>query len=286
MSRKQRLFPRVVMLLFFIYLLLPLLATLLYAFAEEWQDTLLPKSWTLQWFAQLFHDERFITALQHTFVVTFASVILSLVVMLPTIFIIVVYFPRLEKIMNALVVLPFAVPAIVAAVGLIKLYSKGPFPIAGTVWILIGAYFIVLLPFMYQGIRNSLRTVHAVRLVEAASLLGASKLTAFLLVVLPNILPGVTVSVLLSFAMLFGEFALANLLVGGQFETVQIYLFQRQHESGHLSSAVAISYFVVVMLLSGLMLRISKWAFHSSRTVHKAGRRRRIRELHSNQSCS
>ena len=37
-----------------VYLLLPLVATALYAFAKDWQNTLLPKQWTLEWFSGMF----------------------------------------------------------------------------------------------------------------------------------------------------------------------------------------------------------------------------------------
>lgn len=261
MKEKKPLFAAIVIGIVLVYLTLPLLATFLYSIAGPWQTTLLPEGWTLQWFADLFQDERFLNAIGRTLFVCMLSVALSLVIMLPTVFIVAIYFPKWEKVLNGLVVLPYAVPGIVAAVGLIKLYSAGPLAISGTVWLLAGAYFVGILPYMYLGIRNSMRTVGALQLIEAAELLGANKLRAFRAVILPNILPGITVSTLLAFSVLFGEFALANLLVGGQYETVQIYLYRRLSESGHLASAVAITYFVFVMIISGVLMKLGKWMF-------------------------
>ncbi|MFF3023189.1 ABC transporter permease [Gottfriedia sp. NPDC057948] len=177
--------------------------------------------------------------------------------MIPTIFIITVYFNKFEGILQAIAMLPYGIPPIVGAVGLIKLYSSGPFQIAGTPWILVGAYFITILPFMYQGIRNSLRTINAIQLVDAAELLGATKFQAFRTVVLPNILSGILVSSLLSVALLFSEFAFANLLVGGRFETLQIYLADKLNSSGHLTSAIVITYYLVILLLTGTVLKLS-----------------------------
>ncbi|MNT91083.1 hypothetical protein D3C72_2321240 [compost metagenome] len=56
--------------------------------------------------------------------------------------------------------------------------------------------------------------------------------------------------------MLFGEFVLTNMLVGGHIQTIQVYLFRRVGESGHLASAIAISYFVFILLLSALLMRL------------------------------
>lgn len=255
--KKSRAFPVVILTITMVYLLVPLVATLLYSVAKSWQSTVLPDTWTLEWFQMLFEDPRFLQSLWRTLLICVLSVGLSVVVMLPTIFIVIVYLPRLEKLLNLLVLIPYAAPGVVMAVGLIKLYSSGPIAIAGTMWILVGIYFVAVLPYMYQGIRNSMRTIRTVELIEAAELLGASKLEAFRKVIIPNVLPGIRVSVLLSFSILFGEFVLANLLVGGQFETIQIYLYRRLIESGHLASAVVICYFLVILVLSGLLLALS-----------------------------
>lgn len=256
--RKAGFAPRTFMLMLMVYLLLPLLATGIYAFAQDWQNTLLPQAWTLNWFGEMFKDIRFLEALWTSLYLCLISVVLSLAVMLPAVFVITIYFPRWESFMKVIVVLPYAVPGVVAAVGLIRTYSSGPFNIAGTAYLLVGAYFVVILPYMYQGIRNSLLTVNAVELLHAAELLGARRRTAFMNVILPNIWPGVIVSTLLSFSVLFGEFVLTNMLVGGHIQTIQVYLYQRMGESGHLASAIAISYFLFILVLSMVLMKLGK----------------------------
>ncbi|MDF2039245.1 ABC transporter permease subunit [Cytobacillus oceanisediminis] len=248
---------KVVVGLLVIYLLIPLLGTFLFSIAGKWDHTILPESYTMKWYTELFQDERFYDAFQRTMFLIVMTVGLSIVIMLPTIFIITVYFSKWERLLQAAAMLPYGIPPIVGAVGLIKLYSDSPIPIAGTPWILIGAYFITILPFMYQGIRNSLRTLNAVQLVDAAELLGATKFQAFRTVVFPNIISGILVSTLLSVALLFSEFALANLLVGGRFETLQIYLADKLNSSGHLTSAIVITYYSVILLLTGTILKLT-----------------------------
>ncbi|WP_088013558.1 ABC transporter permease [Gottfriedia acidiceleris] len=250
-------FFKVIVGLLVIYLLIPLVGTFLFSIAHKWDHTILPESYTLNWYIELFQDGRFIGAFQRTLILIVITVFLSVSIMLPTIFIITVYFSKFEGILQAISMLPYGIPPIVGAVGLIKLYSDGPLQIAGTPWILIGAYFITILPFMYQGIRNSLRTLNAIQLVDAAELLGATKFQAFRTVVIPNILSGILVSSLLSVALLFSEFAFANLLVGGRFETLQIYLVDKLNSSGHITSAIVITYYLVIMLLTGTVLKLS-----------------------------
>ncbi|MCG8481744.1 MAG: ABC transporter permease subunit, partial [Clostridia bacterium] len=164
----------------------------------------------------------------------------------------------MDRVMAFITLLPFALQGVILAVGLIKIYSSGPLIISGTIYILTGAYFVVILPYMYQGIKNSIDSLDVDTLIQAASLLGASESYAFFKVVLPNLLKGVTVSTLLSFAILIGEFVLSNILVGGNYETVQVYMYWSRGVSGHYSSAIIISYFVFVVFISGVVLYINE----------------------------
>ncbi|AWX55642.1 ABC transporter permease subunit [Brevibacillus brevis] len=238
------------------YLFLPLAATFLYSISNTWANTILPSDFTLSWYQELFSDQRFILAMGRTLLICILALFVSMITMVMAVFTITVYFPKWERFIQALVMLPYAIPGVVAAVGLIKMYSSKPIVLTGTVWIIVGAYYVLILPYMYQGIRNSLRTIDVKRLIEAAEILGASKWIAFLKVIVPNIIPGILVSSLLSLSILFGEFVLANILVGGHFETIQIYLMKRLKENGHLSSAVVITYFVIVLISSLVMLKL------------------------------
>lgn len=81
---------------------------------------------------------------------------------------------------------------------------------------------------------------------------------AALLVVLPNLRKGVMVALLLSFSFLIGEFVFANLLVGTRYETLQVFLNNMRNSSGHYTSAVVVSYFVFVLVLTWAANRLNK----------------------------
>ncbi|TJY38958.1 ABC transporter permease subunit [Cohnella pontilimi] len=254
-SRIGHLFVVIVILTF---LLLPLLVTFLFSISTVWDHTILPKGYSFDSYAALFSDDRFLLALGRSFLVASVTVVLSLIVMVPTIFIVSLYVPKLERWLQSVVLMPFAVPGVVAAVGLIKLYSSPPFAISGTIWILIGVYFIIILPFVYQSTRNSLRSVNAAELMEAAEVLGADKPAAFAQVILPNIMPGIIAASLLSFSIVFGEFVLANMLVGGSYEVVQVYLYHMLGTDGHRSSATIVTFFLLVLILYVLVLKFGQ----------------------------
>ncbi len=256
--KKRHTFSYIIIAVLLLYLLIPLLGTFLFSIAEKWQTTILPEGFTLKWYLQMLSDGRFLDSTVRSFIVSALSVIASMAVMIPAVFIVEVYFPSLDRYLNILVTIPFAIPGVIFAVGLMKLYSSGPLPITGTVWILIFAYFVIILPYTYQSVKNSLMAVNAPLLLEAAEILHAGKLQAFIRVILPNIFKGIVISALLSFSILFGEFVVTNLLAGGNYETIQVYLFAKRAESGHFTSAIVIAYFIFVLLLSAVVLRLSK----------------------------
>lgn len=239
----------------FVYLLVPLAATLLYSISTKWNRTILPEGITFQWYTELFKDGAFTSAVLRSLVLSGGATVLSAVLMVPAIFAIVVYAPRLERGLQAVVLLTYAMPGVIMAVGLLRAYSKAGVPM---VLVTIGAYFIAIMPYMYQGTRNSLRSIHAVSMMEAAELLGSTKISAFRKIIVPNIMTGILVSALLSFSILFGEFVLANLLIGGSYETVQIFLYQQLSKSGHLSSAIVVCYFLFISILSTLVVKFTQ----------------------------
>ncbi|WP_213876277.1 ABC transporter permease [Pseudomonas sp. dw_358] len=252
------LYHRVVVWLLFLILLAPLAGTLLYSIATEWSATILPTGLTFKWYAALWSDPRFLHAFGQSLVVCIGALILSVVLILPLLFVVHYHFPKLDGLMNILILLPFAVPPVVSSVGLLNLYGSGPLAMVGTPWILIGCYFTVALPFMYRAITNNLQAINLRDLMDAAQLLGASTFQAALLVVLPNLRKGLMVALLLSFSFLFGEFVFANLLVGTRYETLQVYLNNMRNSSGHFNSALVISYFLFVLVLTWAANRLNK----------------------------
>ncbi|WP_019419926.1 ABC transporter permease [Paenibacillus sp. OSY-SE] len=254
MTRLTRSLPMVAFAAVLIYLFIPVIATLLYSLATSWNKTILPEGLTLQWFGELFRDTRFIQAFGRSLLLSSAATIAAVVVIVPATFAILLYAPKLERWVQTLVMLTYAVPGVIMAVGLIRAYSGKGFSM---IIIVLGAYVIGMLPFMYQGTRNSLRAVQAGSLMEAAELLGASRMKAFIRVIVPNIMPGILVSALLSFSILFGEFVLINILVGGRFETMQLYLYAKLNTSGHIASAITVTYFILMAILSAWIVKLT-----------------------------
>ncbi|MGX5218746.1 ABC transporter permease [Pseudomonas segetis] len=252
------LYHRVVVWLLFLILLLPLAGTLLYSLSTSWSATILPDGLTFKWYFELWGEPRFLKAFGQSLLICFSALFLASILILPLLFVVHYHFPRLDGLMNILILLPFAMPPVVSSVGLLQVYGSGPVQLVGTPWILIGCYFTIALPFMYRAITNNLHAINLPDLMDAAHLLGASTWKAAFLVVLPNLRKGLMVSLFLSFSFLFGEFVFANMLVGTRYETLQVYLNNMRNSSGHFNSALVISYFFFVLIFTWAANRLNK----------------------------
>ena len=254
----QQLYHRFVIGLTALFLLLPIAATVLYAFSSSWGATILPDGLTVKWFVQLLTDPRFLAAMGRSFLICLGTLAFSTLLVLPAVFAVFYYFPKLKDLMEVLIILPFAVPPVVSAVGLLQIYAGEPFKIVGTPWILIGTYFTITVPFMYRALANGLEGINLRDLIDAAHLLGASTFSAFMRCILPNLNRALLASLFLSFSFLMGEFVFANILVGTRYETLQIYLYTKRMTSGHLNAAIAATYFFLTLLLTWAAMYLSR----------------------------
>jgi putative spermidine/putrescine transport system permease protein len=133
----------------------------------------------------------------------------------------------------------------VLSFGLVPLLSSPPFVLANSPQLLVCAYVIVSLPFVYRPIDNSLRAVNARVLTEAASSLGSSWWRTFLTVIVPNIWPGVISAALLTFSTAMGEFTLAQLF---GIYTFPIYLNQTGQQDAHKAALLTIISFAFTLI--------------------------------------
>lgn len=268
MNKKMPLSGKLVLLLFAIFYATPFVSTTVYAFATKWGKTILPQGMTLEWVKQLFADANFYVAIGNSFLVALVSLIILLVVMLPAVYVVYHIFPKVDAVMQYFSLVSYALPGVILATGLLKSYSGSQVPMF---FVLVGALFITALPLIYQGIRNSMVAIDSKVLIEASKMLGASSFTTFMKVILPNIRFGVLLSSLMIFSGYLGEFVLTNLLIGGRFQTIRIYMLRRMNENGHVASSVMVIYFIILFLVGFGMNQLSKKMKENANNTRKKG---------------
>jgi putative spermidine/putrescine transport system permease protein len=245
---------RFVVLLALVLMLLPVCAVVLNAFATEWSGTILPAGFTLQWFDRVVADPAFRAAIGRSVIVALGALVLSAAVTIPAVIVGHLYWPRLDAWLGRFVVIHYALPAVVLVVGYYRLYSGYPLPLNGTPYILFLAYVPIFFPLLYISMKNGLSALPTADFLAAGRLLGASDVTIIRRVILPSIMPAILIGLVLNFALGISEFVFANMLVGGHFETLQIYMFKQRQASGRITSVVVAAYFIVMLVGTALAL--------------------------------
>jgi len=242
---------------FLVFMIVPLLATALFSISTRWDRSIWPEGITLAWWGKVVARPAFRDTLMNSLALSIATVLSSLALITPTAYWAHLRVPAAKLWIELLAIVPFALPGVILAMGLIRFYSNVPLPIINTPNILVAAYVVLTLPFMYRSVANSLEAIEAQSLDEAARSLGAGHWRTLLFVILPNIVPGVVNGSLLVFSTVFAEFTLANLLTGTRFKTFPIYLVDFTRFDARQASALAVISFAFAWLISLIILRLT-----------------------------
>jgi len=235
-------------------LLAPVAAVVVAALATEWYSGLVPAGLTLRWFGTVLSEPQFQSALGRSLFIAAGSVVLQTVVTVPAILVAHCYLPWLDRWMERVIVLPYALPQVVLVVGLLGIYAQDPLVLIGTPWILLLGYLPLAFPLLYLPLKNNLRALQVHELLDAGHLVGASDLMIARRIILPCVLPGLAVGLSMVFALSFAEFVFANMLVGGNFQTLAIYLFGQRQKVGQVTAVIVVIYFAVMWLATVLAL--------------------------------
>jgi sulfate/thiosulfate transport system permease protein len=163
-----------------------------------------------------------------------------------------------KGVVNSLIDLPFALPTIVAGLTLLAFYGPdSPIGVnlAFTKVSVVLALLFVTLPFVVRAVQPVLLELDR-EMEEAAASLGASRRTAFLRIILPNLLPAIIAGGGLAFARAVGEFGSLVLITGNvPFDTqaASVFIFSLV-ESDAPVAASAVSVVLLVVALGVLLI--------------------------------
>src|ERR1700761_2224121 len=95
-----------------------------------------------------------------------------------------------SRVLGFLATAPVSVPGIVLGVGLFLSYTRPPFVLYGTLWILLIAFLTINLPSAYQQLQAAFATIHP-ELEDASRILGATRLQSLIRITAPLLRTGV-----------------------------------------------------------------------------------------------
>jgi putative spermidine/putrescine transport system permease protein len=129
--------------------------------------------------------------------------------------------------------------------------------LTGTPWVLIFGYIPLAASLYYVPIKANLRALRWADMFEAGRLLGASDFSIMRRVLLPCVAQGVIVGLVMNFTLAISDFVYANLLVGGHFPTLQIFMGVLNGGSGRKVSVLITAYFLVIFAATAIVIRVT-----------------------------
>lgn len=189
--------------------LLPHLSVIIISFSTDWYNTLLPEKWTLYNYQLALGNELTIPAIQNSLFYSGLATVLNVTLGISIAFVLVrTSLPGLFLI-DALSMLPLAVPGLVMAFGYLAMTQKGTFfaflnPFDNPTIILIIAYAIRKLPFIVRSAVAGLEQT-SITYEEAAQNLGCPPLKSSFKITLPLILANLLAGCLLVFSQIMLE---------------------------------------------------------------------------------
>ena len=203
----------VVFIVGFLYFFVPLYATLVYSLKSKPEFSA---------YTAILADSKFVSTLGYSFVAGLLTIVVSVVIIVPTAFWVRLKYPRIRPVIEFITLLPFVIPPVVLVFGLLHTYSGGTLlPLAdsdlGSNILLVAAYVVLSFPYMYRAVDTGLRSIDIQSLTEASQSLGAGWLRILWQVILPNLRTSLLSGAFLTLAIVVGEFTIATFLARDAF---------------------------------------------------------------------
>jgi iron(III) transport system permease protein len=159
------------------------------------------------------------------------------------------------RVLGFLATAPVAVPGIVLGVGLFLSYTRPPFVLYGTLWILLIAFLTINLPSAYQQLQAAFATIHP-ELEDASRILGATRLRSLLQITAPLLRTGVIATWCFIFIGVMRELSAAIVLFTSQTKVISVLIYDL-NESGDLA-AIAVLGISMLLITFAVVLAVNQ----------------------------
>ncbi|MYR02924.1 ABC transporter permease subunit [Streptomyces sp. SID6137] len=157
---------------------------------------------------------------------------------------------RGKRVLDALFVLPVAVPSVVVGLSVLVAFSQPPLLLNGTRWIVILAHTVLVTAFAHQSVSAAITRLDPAY-EQAAAALGARPSSVLWRVRLPLLLPSLTAAAGLCFALSMGELSATMMLYPPDWTPLPVLIYAAT-DRGALFTGSAVA--VVLMAATLLVL--------------------------------
>ena len=163
-------------------------------------------------------------AVKNTFVLGILSATIGTIIALVTSYITTRKSITGYRVLGFLATAPVAIPGIVLGVALFLTYTRPPFVLYGTLWILLIAFVTIALPAAYQQMQSAFRSVHT-DLEDASRILGATRLRVLRDITAPLLRTSVIATWCFIFVGVMRELSAAIMLFTSETKVISVLIF-------------------------------------------------------------
>ena len=254
-------FAHVLAYVFALINLLPLVVVALFSFTNFQTIStrnLTLSSFSLQNYVQILTDSSAYLPFVTSVVYSAIAAIVAVVLMTIAARIVFKYRNRSTELLELLLHIPWVLPGLMFALGLVLSYSKPKWiifnqPLTGTLVIMLVAYIVVMLPNTFRFLKASYFSVDQ-NLEDAAKNLGAKPIYSFVKIVFPIILPTVLAMLAINFNGKLGDYDLSVFLYNPAAKPVGVVIRSNSNpEAGIEGIAINFVYSVLLMIINALV---------------------------------
>lgn len=175
-----------------------------------------------------------------------------MVLMIPTAAYVHLKLPRFRRVMDVVTILPIVIPPIVLVVGLKDI---APLFLENTPYFLALVYVVLAYPFVYRSLDAGLTAIDLKTLVEASRSLGGNWVRTLWHVVVPNLRAAILSALVLTMALVLGEFTIASI---EGWTTLPVWIYNFQQDDPHVSTAVCMLSLIGTWLLITVIVSLDR----------------------------
>lgn len=244
---------KVYALAYLVFLYAPIVLLPMFAFNDGTVIAFPLSGFTVKWFDAMWGAPGLWPALKNSLIIAVSTAILSTVLGIFAARATTRYkFPAKGPIMG-LIMLPLVLPEIIVAVSLLVVLLGFGVPLS--ILTVILGHVLMTTPFTIAILTSAFQSLDR-SLEEAAYDLGETPVSAFRLIILPLVMPGIISSLLISFTISLDEFIIAFFLAGTQV-TLPVYIFSQFRFPQSVPIIMALGTILVAMSI--LLLSIAEY---------------------------
>lgn len=252
--RAGRVVLTVFALFWLIFLMTPIVVTLVVSFTNSTYMTFPPASYSLRWYESALKAEWMWSTLGNSVIIAVVSTAIAVVIGIASARVLARHRFVGRSVFEYVVLSPLIIPSVVIGFALLNvtvLVNFQDFPLVN----LIIGHAMVTIPFTLRSIWSSMAGAD-ISLEEAAQSLGATRWKTFWLVVFPLIIPGMVAGSIIAFTFSFNDVTISAFLAGRETRTLPVELMSHIEYLPDPTPAAVSS--LMIMITLGFFLLVER----------------------------